>query len=119
MRVEMNMVWVAVAAVLPLVAGLLAAWPMWRRRARDEIGTIVGAGIILVFVVAFIAREYGEVEAVTARCIATNVGCRFVPKPFVRYAIFGGIGMVQVFVTFALGLSVEERLRRRDEGLGA
>ena len=118
MRVVMNTAWIAVAAIVPLVAGLLAAWPFWRRRVRDDMGPVVGAGVILLCVVALVAREYGEVEVVTARCIAAEIGCRFYPKPFVRYAIYGGIGMVQVFALFVVGLSIEERLRRRDHRRG-
>jgi hypothetical protein len=116
--VPISALWIAVAVVVPLVAGLLAAWPLWRRRVRDEMGAIVGAGVILLCVVSLVAREYGEVAAVTARCIEAEIGCRFTPKPFTRYAIYGGIGMAQVFVLFVAGLSIEERLRRRDQSRG-
>jgi hypothetical protein len=64
--------------------------------------------------VAFIAREYGEILAVTERCIAANVGCRFHPQPFVRYGIYGAIGMCQIVGVFMVGLMTEERLRARD-----
>ncbi len=116
MRVDMNLTWVAVAATVPLLLGLVAALPFWLRRVTDEMGSIAGAAVVLLFVIAFIAREYGEVELITARCIAAEVGCRFVPSPFTRFGIFGGIGMLQIFLIFAAGLSIEERLRRRAGG---
>lgn len=112
-RIDMNVTWVIAAAVLPTLAGLLVAAPLWRLRLSDDLGSIAGAGVVFTFVVAFIAREYGEVLAFSARCIEAGVGCRFRPEPFVRYAIFAGIGMVQVFMVFILGLFVEERLSRR------
>jgi hypothetical protein len=112
--VELNPTWLMIAAVVPLVGALLAAVPLWLLRLPDEVGSIVGAGVVLVCVVGFIAREYGEVLAVTARCIEANIGCRFQPQPFVRYGIFGAIGMIQVLVLFVVGLLLEERLRERD-----
>ena len=112
MRIEFNLTWVWLAASVPLVAGVLTALPFWLARARDEVGSIVGSGVILMCVIGLIAREYGTIEAVTAHCVQLDIGCHFHPAPFVRYAIFGGIGMVQVFVVFLTGLSVEERLRR-------
>jgi len=115
----MNTTWVLVALGLPIAVGLLVAWPLWTRRVGDEMGAVAGAGVILMFVVAFIAREYGEVEAVTRRCIDAQVGCHFHPQPFVRYAIYGAIGMCQVFVVFLAGLSTEEHLRKRDEATAA
>jgi len=110
---KLNLVYVAVAAVLPIVTGILIAWPLWRMRVRDEMGTIAGAGVVLLFAVFFIAREFGEVQGTLARCIADGRLCRFTPEPFTRYAIYAGLAMLQVFLLFVLGLNVEERLRRR------
>ena len=110
----MNLWWVAAASTIPLIPALLAAWPLWTRRVSDNMGAIVGSGVVLVGVVGFIAREYGEVEKITAECIAREIGCHFHPDPFMRYAIFASIGMAQVFVLFVIGLYVEERQRRND-----
>jgi hypothetical protein len=115
MRVEMNTFWIGAAVVVPIVVALLVAAPLWIIRVGDDLGSVAGAGVVLLFTVAFIAREYGEVEAVTRRCLEASVGCRFAPQPFTRYAIFGAVGMCQVFLLFVTGLTVEERLRRRDE----
>jgi hypothetical protein len=111
----MNLVWVAAASTVPLIPACLVAWPLWTRRVADNMGAIAGASVVLVAMVGFIAREYGEVEAITRRCIDANIGCHFHPDPFFRYAIFGSIAMVQVFVLFAVGLAVEERLKRQQD----
>lgn len=114
----MSLGWIACAVVLPVICGLIVAYPFWSRRVSDDMGSIAGAGVILACVVAFIAREYGEILAVTRRCIDANVGCRFHPQPFVRYGIYGLIGMCQVVVVFVVGLQTEERLRARDRDTG-
>jgi hypothetical protein len=103
----------AVAATVPLVCGLLAAAPLWRRRISDNMGAVVGAAVVLVFTVGFVAREFGDVLAITRRCVETETPCHFRPEPFVRYAIYGGIGMIQTFAMFVAGLMVEERARTR------
>ncbi|MEO7189445.1 MAG: hypothetical protein ABI051_00160 [Vicinamibacterales bacterium] len=114
MRVEMNTTWVFVALVFPLVGALVVASPFWLMRVGDDMGSIAGAGVVLACAVTFIAREYGEVLAITQRCIASSIGCHFHPEPFVRYSIFGAISIGQVFLLFLMGLSVEERLRATD-----
>lgn len=114
MRVTTNVVWLVAAAVVPLLAGLLLALPFWIKRVKDEIGSVVGALVVFACVVGFIGREYVEIERVSANCVAKQIGCRFFPAHFTRYAIYGGIGMAQVFVLFIVGLSIEERLRRRE-----
>jgi apolipoprotein N-acyltransferase len=112
-RVDMNLTWVAAAAVVPLITGLLVAWPFWWTRASDEMGSVAGSAVVLLFTVTFIAREFGEVLAASAHCGTAGVACHFHPDPFMRYAVYGGVGMCQVFVVFIAGLSIEERLRRR------
>ena len=115
MRVEMSIAWLAVGLVLPLAAGLVVAYPLWKRRVSDDMGSIAASGVVFVFAVLFIAREYGEVLAATSRCLAASYACRFRPEPFVRYAIYAGIAMAQVFAIFSVGLAMEERQRRRAE----
>ena len=113
MRVELN-VWILLAAaIVPLAFGLLAAWPLWLARAADEVGSIAGAGVILASTVGLIAREFGDVLEITRRCVEAEVPCHFRPEPFTRYASYGGIGIVQIFALFFVGLGVEERLRNR------
>ena len=112
MHDRMSPLWILIAAMVPIGVALLVAWPMWRRRVRDEGGAVAGATVVFAFSVAFIAREFGHVLNVSGECIARQVACQFEPEAFTRYAIYAAIGMLQVFVLFVVGLSVEERLRR-------
>ena len=114
MRDSLNISWIVVAAIVPLGVAILAARPLWLKRVSDEVGTMAGAAIVLAFSIGRIAREFGHVLTVSTACLELQVVCRFVPEPFTRYAIYAGIGMAQVFALFLIGLSVEERLRRRN-----
>lgn len=113
----MSVGWVVAAAVLPLLVGLLVAWPFWRRRVKDEIGTVTGGFVVWACVVGFIAREYAEIERISAWCVDREIGCRFSPSLFNRYGIYSLIAMGQVFVLFVVGLRVEERLRERERSI--
>jgi hypothetical protein len=53
MRVTMNIGWVIAAALLPLLAGLLVAWPLWRKRVKDEMGTIAGGFVVFACAIRF------------------------------------------------------------------
>jgi MFS superfamily sulfate permease-like transporter len=108
----MDYLWVAVAAVLPLLAALVVAWPFWIKRVADEMGAIVGALVVFTCVVFFIGREYSESDRAIAACLENQIRCRFSPSLFTRYAIYVAIGMTQVIVLFLVGLSVEEKLRQ-------
>ena len=112
MRDSLSLTWVFVAALVPITFALLLARPLWHRRVRDEGGTIAGAAVVFACSVALIGREFSHVLKVSAACVAREVACHFEPEPFTRYAIYAGIGMLQVFALFMIGLSVEERLRR-------
>jgi len=112
MRDRMSLLWILAATLAPIGVALLVAWPMWRRRVTDEGGAVAGAAIVFAFSVAFIAREFGHVLNVSGECQARQVACPFQPEAFTRYALYAGIGMLQVFAVFIVGLSVEERLRR-------
>jgi hypothetical protein len=114
MRVEWNLAWVWWAAMAPPAVALLAGWPFWKRGIQDHMGAIAGAAVVLVAAVGFIAREYGEIEKVTARCRELEIGCHFHPDPFYRYAAFGSIAMIHVSLLFVVELLVQERDRERD-----
>jgi hypothetical protein len=116
MRAGMNLSWLGLAIVLPIVAALLIARPLWVRQARDEMGSIAGAAVVLLFTVLQIAREFAEIMAIQTRCDSDGRACHFEPEPFTRYAMYAGIGMLQVFVVFVVGLRVEERARRDRRG---
>jgi len=109
----MSHFWLAVVASVPFGAGLLVAWPFWKKGVKDEIGTIVGAFVVFACALGLVGRDYIEMEGILRRCVALEIGCRFYPGDFTRYAIYAGIAMVQTFVLFMTGLKIEERRRRR------
>jgi hypothetical protein len=113
-KIGMSLGWVAAAAVLPLLAALVVAWPFWRIRVRDEMGTILGAFVVFTCFVLFVGREYVEIDRTTAYCVERQIACRFDPKLFGRYAIYGAFAMAHVMVLFIVGLSVDEKLRKRE-----
>ena len=92
---------------------LLGATLLWWRQRDALIGNVVGAGLIGICVLLFIWREYLELGQVRAACGEQNIACRFRPTDFNRYAIYGAIRFAQVMAVFVIGLSVEERARRR------
>ena len=104
--------WVAAAIVIPLTLAAAIAWPLWGR-VDDSMGSITGAFVVLVFGVAFVARELIHIQRLTYRCIALETVCRFYPQPFTRFFIYGAIAMLQVFLLFAVGGYIEDRIRNR------
>ena len=96
----------------PPAIGVLVAYPFWRRREMI-FGNLVGTTVILGAAFALIMRESIEIEQVTRQCLQAGYTCWPSPSAFVRYAIYAGIGMVEVFALFVWSLSVEARIRNR------
>ena len=46
-------------------------------------------------------------------CLDAGVVCFPEPSAFMRYAIYAGIGLIEVFALFTFSLKVEERIRNR------
>jgi hypothetical protein len=106
--------WIVVAIVVPMVIGLAIACPFWLWKANDSIGSILAGGAVFVACLTFIGREYIQVQRVTNACLEAGRVCAFKPEPFTRFCIYGFIALLQAFVLFVVGLSIEERIRRRD-----
>jgi hypothetical protein len=102
--------WIALMLTVPPVAGGLAAYPLWRNREMI-FGNLVGTAVILGAAFALILRESVELERITRTCLAAGYTCWPVPSAFARYAIYAGIGMIEVFVLFAWSLRVETKIR--------
>ncbi|HYH41193.1 MAG TPA: hypothetical protein VD867_04350 [Burkholderiales bacterium] len=109
-----SLYWVGIAAVAPMVAALVTAWPFWRRVTRDPVGTIAGCFVVFGFAVALVGRELIHLQGFTSKCVALEVACSYHPEPFTRFFIYGGIAMVQVFALFVIGWQIEDRLRQRE-----
>ena len=111
--IGLNWLWIGIALTLPFVVGLAAAAPFWWRQRDALLGNVIGSCLIGGFILLFIWREYLDLAQIRASCVERSVACRFRPPDFQRYAIYGGIGFAEVMGVFTIGLSVEERTRRR------
>lgn len=105
--------WIGLMATAPFVLGALVAYPVWRTQ-EYILGSLAGAAIIIATAFALIFRESAEVDRVTRACLADNYTCWPVPSAFVRYAIYAGIGMIEVIVLFLWSLRVEQAIRNRN-----
>ena len=109
----MNWFWIAIALVGPTALGFLVAWPLWRN-GQGTFGSTVGASVIFMCAAGLIGREYMELERLTEACIeATGYECLFEPSPFMRFAIYAGIALVEVFFIFDAGIRADQRAYRR------
>jgi hypothetical protein len=109
----LSWLWIGVMATAPFVLGALVAYPVWRTQ-EYILGNLAGAAIIIATAFALIFRESAEVDRVTRACLADNYTCWPVPSAFVRYAIYAGIGMIEVIVLFLWSLRVEQAIRNRN-----
>jgi len=106
-------VWLGVAGTLPIALGLLVAWPLWTRR-QEAIGNIAGATLIFMVTIGMITREWLSLEQVRiAKCPDPDTFCPPDPGNFTKFAIYGFIGLAQVFALFMISLNVERRIRNR------
>lgn len=99
-------------ATAPGIIGVLLAYPCWRK-TEIILGNLAGTAIILGFAFALIFRESAEVDRVTRACLDAGYTCWPVPSAFARYAIYAGIGFLEVVALFMASLSVEQRIRNR------
>jgi hypothetical protein len=104
--------WLTIAAGVPFLAGVLVAYPVWRWN-QPILGNIAGSIVIFGSAIALIMREHIELDRQVQACLEQGFTCWPDPAPFTRYAIYAGIGLVQVMALFSLSLRVEQRLRRR------
>ena len=109
---ELSWFWIAVALVVPLVGGLLLAWPIWLT-GQPILGNIAGSIVIFGAAVALIMREHADLDRMVRDCIEASTTCWPSPSAFTRFAIYAFIGLAQVIAVFTISVSVETRLRRR------
>jgi hypothetical protein len=109
---ELSWSWIAVAAVAPLVAGLVVAWPIWSS-GQPILGNIAGSILIFGAAIALIMREHTDLDRVVQACIEQGTTCWPTPSAFTRFAVFAFIGLAQVIALFTISISVETKQRRR------
>jgi hypothetical protein len=108
----LNWDWIALGLTVPPVLGLLAAIPLWRKDYYI-FGNIAGTVLIFASALALIFREYVEIDIAMTACFAEDTICFPQPSAFTRFGIYAAIGLIEIFVLFALSLNVERRRRRR------
>jgi hypothetical protein len=108
----LNWGWIALMATVPLLVGLLIAWPVWKA-GESILGNLAATAVIFAAAFAMILRENTEIDRLTRQCYAAGYVCRADPSSFVRFAIYAGIGLVEEIAVFMTSLRVERRLRNR------
>jgi len=113
----LNWFWIGTQLVVPPLVALALAYPFWRKGGAI-FGNIVGTALLFGVAFSLIMREYVELDRLTKACLdegaALPAACFANPSPFTRFAIYAGIGLLEVFVLFGLSLRVEKQLRDRD-----
>jgi hypothetical protein len=109
---QLNWFWILAAASVPIVGGLLVAWPIWLT-GQPILGNIAGSLVIFGAAIGFIMREHAELDALVQACIEQGTTCWPTPPAFTRFAIYAFIGLAQVITLFTLSVSVESRHRRK------
>jgi hypothetical protein len=105
--------WIALELTVTPLMALLACLPFWRK-GGIIFGNIVGTGIIFVWAIALMLREYAQVNRAVQACLDAGTTCWPEPSAFVRFAIYASIALAEVFALFWVSLSVEKRMRDRD-----
>jgi hypothetical protein len=108
----LNWFWIAVAAVVPGLAGGLIAYPVWLKE-HPILGNLAGTAVIFASAVGFIMRERIELDLAAQVCLDRGFVCFPEPSAFTRFAIYAFVAMIQVMVLFSISLKVETRIRRR------
>ena len=110
---ELSWRWIALLVVAAPPAGMLVAYPFWRKREM-VFGNLVGTAAIFAAAMALILRESVEITRVTQACLDAGYTCWPEPSAFTRYAIYAFVALIEVFILFGLSLNVENRIRNRD-----
>jgi hypothetical protein len=108
----LNWTWIAVAVTVPMLAGLLLAWPIWLT-GQPILGNIAGSIVIFGAAIAMIMREHTDLDRLVQACIEQGMTCWPTPSAFTRFALYAFIGLAQVIALFSISISVETKQRRR------
>ena len=105
--------WIALMCAVPLPVAVAVAALGWRS-TQMILGNLAGAAVIFAAALFAIFREYAVLDKLTQACLDAGTTCWPEPSAFVRYSIYGGIGLVEVMALFLFSLRIERRMRERD-----
>ena len=104
--------WIALMAAGPPIVAPLIALVAWRR-SEMILGNVAGTIVIFTTAMALILRESFVLDRLVRQCIDAALVCTPRPAPFYRYAIYAGLGLVQVVLLFLVSLRIEHRAREQ------
>ena len=99
-------------AVGPAMVAPLAAVAAWRKNEMI-LGNVAGTIVIFGTAMALILRESFVLDHLVRECIDAGIVCTPRPAAFIRYAIYAGIGLIEVVTLFLVSLRVESRAREQ------
>jgi hypothetical protein len=108
----LNWFWIGLALTLPLLGGVLLAWPIWLT-GQPILGNIAGTVVIFGAAIGLIMREHTALDRLVQGCLEQGTTCWPSPSAFTRFAVYAFIGLGEVIALFSLSVSVETRVRRR------
>ena len=108
----LNWGWIALMIVGPALPALAIAWIAWRE-GQMILGNLAGTAVIFISAFALIMRERIELDRYQLACIDAGFYCLIEPSPFARFAVYAGVGLIEIFALFALSLRVERSQRNR------
>jgi hypothetical protein len=109
---RLSWLWIALMCAVPLPLAVAVAAIGWRS-SQMILGNIAGAAVIFGAALLSIFREYAVLDRLTQECIDAGTTCWPQPTAFMRYAIYGAIGLLEVVALFLFSLRIERRMRER------
>ena len=109
---ELAWFWIVIAATVPMLFGLAAAWPIWMT-GQPILGNLAGSIIIFGAAIGFIMREHNELDRLVQACIDAGTTCWPTPSAFTRFALYAFIALADVIALFTISVSVEGHRRLR------
>jgi hypothetical protein len=104
--------WIGLMAAGPSIVAPLLAAVGWRK-SEMILGNVAGTIVIFGAAMALILRESFVLDHLVRECIDAGIVCTPRPAPFFRYAIYAGIGLVEVVTLFLISLRVESKAREQ------
>ncbi len=109
----MNWLRILAAPLLPALIAVPTAVVFWKRQ-QSALGTVLGAGVLLVGALIFGGLEYVDGIRFRLWCEQTRTPCRpSHPSDFIRISVYGFVAMAEIMALFLAAGSFESRLERK------